>query len=152
MSRCPSAPSTSSRSSWAWRPSAGPADAVDLLKTELHDEAEAEQLRGRSRHSGPGWTRSPTYAPTATHRAQAKRATDRIAERLGAIERREQDTERLRVFDGIPLGTREVADAVSRLSPDRLRAVLDVLMPVTVMPVGKGGHVFNPERVQVNWR
>ena len=56
------------------------------------------------------------------------------------------------MFDGLPLGTPEVADAVSRLSPDRLRAVLDVLMTVTVAPVGKGGHVFNPERVQVNWR
>ena len=30
--------------------------------------------------------------------------------------------------------------------------MLDVLVTVTVTPVGKGGHVFNPERVQVNWR
>ena len=107
---------------------------------------EADTLR-------PGWTRSPTNAPTAYSRGAGQdRATDRITEQLAAIERREQDAERLRVFDGIPLGTTEVADAVSRLSPDRLRAVLDVLMTVTVMPVGKGGHMFNPERVQVNWR
>ena len=46
----------------------------------------------------------------------------------------------------------EVADAVARLSPDRFRAVLDVLGTVTVVPVGKGGHVFNPERVQPKWR
>ena len=56
------------------------------------------------------------------------------------------------MFDGLPLGEPEVAKAVSRLTPDRLRAVLDVLMTVTVAPVGKGGHVFNPQRVQVNWR
>ena len=55
------------------------------------------------------------------------------------------------MFDGLPLGQPEVADAVARLSPDRLRAVLAVLLTVTVMPVGKGGRVFNPERVQVNW-
>lgn len=73
-------------------------------------------------------------------------------QKLAAIERKQQDAERLRVFDGIPLGKPEVADAIKRLSPDRVRAVLDVLMTVTVAPVGKGGHVFNSERVQVNWR
>jgi hypothetical protein len=56
------------------------------------------------------------------------------------------------VFEGIPLGTPEAADAVKRLSPDCFRAVLDVLLTVTVAPVGKRGHVFNPERVQVTWR
>jgi hypothetical protein len=31
--------------------------------------------------------------------------------------------------------------------PDRFRAVVDVLCTVTVLPVGKGSHVFNPDRV-----
>ncbi|WP_251991607.1 hypothetical protein, partial [Mycobacterium tuberculosis] len=35
---------------------------------------------------------------------------------------------------------------------DRFRAVLDVLAEVVVQPVGKSGRIFNPERVQVNWR
>ena len=52
----------------------------------------------------------------------------------------------------MPLGRPQVVGAVKRLSPDRLRAVVAVLMTVTVAPVGKGGHVFNPERVQVTWR
>ena len=56
------------------------------------------------------------------------------------------------MFDGIPLGKPEVADAIASLSPDRFRAVLDVLAKITVAPVGKGGKVFNPERVQVVWR
>jgi hypothetical protein len=42
------------------------------------------------------------------------------------------------VFDGLPLGKLEVAEAVARLSLDRLRAVIDVLATVTVMPIGKG--------------
>ena len=43
--------------------------------------------------------------------------------------------------------------AVQSLSPDRFRAVLDVLATVTIAPVGKGGgRVFNPQRVQVVWR
>jgi hypothetical protein len=29
---------------------------------------------------------------------------------------------------------------------------MDVLMTVTVMPVGKGGKEFKPERVKVKWR
>ena len=60
------------------------------------------------------------------------------------------------MYDEIPLGTSEVAKALARLSPDRLRAVLDVLATLTVLPVGKGhrvgGERFDPQRVQVDWR
>lgn len=132
-------------------------DAVDLLKSELHDQAEAEALRADKQ------VLLSRLDEIADERAdglltgpQAKRATDRITEKLGVLERREQDAERLRVFDQIPLGTPEVADAVARLSPDRLRAVLDVLATITVLPVGKGHRVggarFDPERVRVDWR
>jgi DNA invertase Pin-like site-specific DNA recombinase len=127
-------------------------DAVDLLKAELHDEAEAEALRIEANTllgelDNIGVERGEGLL---TGR-QAKIATDRINEKLAAVQRRQQDQERLRVFDGIPLGKPEAADAVARLSPDRLRTVLDVLMTVTVAPVGKGGKQFHPERVQVNW-
>jgi len=44
---------------------------------------------------------------------------------------------RLRVFDGMPLGTTKAVDAVQELTSDRFRAVLDVLMTVTVQRVGK---------------
>ena len=128
-------------------------DAVDLLQAEIHDEAEAEALRIEAN------TLLAELDNLAVERAedlltgrQVKISTDRINEKLAAIERRQQDQERLRVFDGLPLGKPEVAGAIRKLSPDRLRAVIDVLMTATVLPVGKGGHVFNPERVQVNWR
>ena len=128
-------------------------DAVDLLKAELHDTAKTEALRLEAE------TPLARLDEIADERAdglligkQAQRATERINGKLAKIERRQQDQEKLRVFDGIPLGKPEAADAVARLSPDRFRAVLDVLMTVTVMPVGKGGHVFNPERVRVVWR
>jgi DNA invertase Pin-like site-specific DNA recombinase len=123
-------------------------DAVDLLKAELHDAAEAEALRTeentlRSRLNEIADERADGLLTGA----QAKRATERINDKLAAIERKQQDQERLRVFDGIPLGTPQVADAVQRLSPDRFRAVINLLMTVTVMPVGKGRHVFDPDRV-----
>jgi DNA invertase Pin-like site-specific DNA recombinase len=128
-------------------------DAVDLLKAEIHDEAEAEKLRTERA------TLLTRLDEIADERAdglltgpQAKRATDRITGKLADIEAREQDQERLRVFDGLPLGKPEVAEAIEKLSPDRFRAVLAVLADVMVAPVGKGGYVFNPERVQVSWR
>ncbi|MGV0788685.1 recombinase family protein [Mycolicibacterium sp. XJ2] len=132
-------------------------DAVDLLKTELHDEAEAEALRVER------MALLSRLDEIADERAdglltgqQAQRATARIGKKLDAIERRQQDAERLRVFDGLPLGKPEVAEKVRHLSPDRLRAVMDVLAEFVVKPVGKGhranGERFDPERVQVDWK
>jgi DNA invertase Pin-like site-specific DNA recombinase len=128
-------------------------DAIDLLRSELHDEAEAEALRTEAN------TLLGELDKLAVERAeglltarQVQIATEIVQQKLDAIERKQQDQERLRVFDGLPLGKPEVEDAVARLSPDRLRAVIDVLMSVAVAPVGKGGHVFNPQRVQVNWK
>lgn len=128
-------------------------DAVDLLKAEIHDQAEAEALRVAAN------TLLGRLDEIADERAdglltgkQAQRATDRITDKLAAIDARQQDAEKVRVFTGLPLGKPAVVDAVKRLSPDRFRAVLDVLATITVAPVGKSGRVFNPERVQVNWR
>lgn len=128
-------------------------DAVDLLKAEVHDEAEAEKLRAEEN------TLRARLNEVADERAdglltgaQAKRATDRILDKLAVLERGQQDQERLRVLDEIPLGTPEVAAAVRSLSADRFRAVLSLLFVVTVNPVGKGRHVFDPERVQWDWQ
>ena len=129
-------------------------DAIDLLRAELHDQAETEKLRIEAN------TLLARLDEIADERAdgeltgkQAKRATERIQDKLAAIERRQQDQEKLRVFDGIPLGKPQAAAAVQRLSPDRFRAVLAVLLTVTITPVGRGGgHTFNPERVRVDWR
>ncbi len=128
-------------------------DAVDLLRAELHDEAEAEALRIEAS------TLTARLDEIADERAdglltgqQARRATERIEAKLAAVRARQTDQERLRVFDGLPLGQPDVADAIKALSPDRFRAVLDVLATITVAPVGKGGKTFQPERVQVVWR
>ena len=83
---------------------------------------------------------------------QVKISSDIIDEKIAKLERRQEDQERVRVFHDLPLGKPEVVDAVHQLSPDRFRAVVGVLMTVTVAPVGKSGRVFNPDRVQVQWR
>jgi hypothetical protein len=42
-----------------------------------------------------------------------------------------------------------VAAKIEALSPDRLRAMFDVLATITVAPVGKGGNAFDPDRVDL---
>lgn len=128
-------------------------DAVDLLKSRQHDTADAEALRVERA------TLLARLDEIAAERADGlidgrgyAAMTERVNAKLADIEQRQNDAERVRIFDDLPLGTPEVAAKVAELSPDRLRAVMDVLMEVTVMPVGKGGKEFKPERVQVKWR
>jgi DNA invertase Pin-like site-specific DNA recombinase len=128
-------------------------DAVDLLKDKMLDEAEeiSQELndlyheldqigveRGRRELTGP----------------QAKIATELINAEIAKLTRRQQDQERLRVFDGIPLGTPEAVEKVAKIaaaSPDRFRAIVALLMTPTVMPVGKSGKVFDADRLKPNW-
>ncbi|MGO9156782.1 MAG: recombinase family protein, partial [Mycobacterium sp.] len=57
-----------------------------------------------------------------------------------------------RVFADVPLGTERVYQAFARLDPDRQRAVINVLMTATILPVGKRGRVpFDPERIAIEW-
>ena len=131
-------------------------DAVDLLKAEMHDEAESERLRQE---------KSDLYTELdnlAVERAQGlltgrqvQIATEIVQQKLDAIEHNERDAEKVRLLDGIPLGTDAAIDAVNRLSPDRFRAVLDSLCTVTIATLGRGlGKVFHDERISdgVVWR
>jgi DNA invertase Pin-like site-specific DNA recombinase len=127
-------------------------DAVDLLKGEV-DPAEAEGIR---RDLGVLYARLETIGVAVGEGdltpSQAKAATDTVNAKIAALEARQQDTERVRVFAGLPLGAAEVADAVGRLPDGRLRAVLDLLAVITIAPVGKGRKPFSPDRVRVEWR
>jgi DNA invertase Pin-like site-specific DNA recombinase len=128
-------------------------DAVDLLKAEIHDEAEAEAIRTQlaalyEDRRQVGVDRGKRLLDGE----QAKIATDVINEDIAALERKQNDAEKMAVLDGIPLGKPEAREAVLELSPDRFRAVVARLLTATVMPVGKGNHTFAPERVVVAWR
>lgn len=128
-------------------------DAVDLLKAEIQDQAQAEAINAEiNALYGELDALAVERAEGLMTARQVKISSDIIGEKIAKLERRQHDQERVRVFRDLPLGTPQVVDAVRGLSPDRLRAVLGVLMDVTVMPVGKSGRVFNPDRVQVTWR
>lgn len=126
-------------------------DAVDLLKAE-HDEAQAEAIRAElnALHQELRQIGIERGQRLLTGE-QAKIATDLINADIAELERRQQDQERLRIFADLPLGTPEVGDAVRKLSDDRLRAVLDVLVSIRIMPVGKGNKEFRRERVLADW-
>jgi DNA invertase Pin-like site-specific DNA recombinase len=128
-------------------------DAVDLLKAEIHDEAEAEAIRTQlaALHEDRrqiGVDRGKRLLDGE----QAKIASDIINDDIAALERKQDDQEKVAVLSGIPLGKPEAREAVLELSPDRFRAVVAKLLTATVMPVGKGNHTFAPERVVVAWR
>lgn len=129
------------------------ADAVDLLKAEIQDTEQAEAIRGEINVLyGELDALAVERAEGLMTARQVKISSDIIGEKIAKLERLQQDQERVRVFQDLPLGTPEAVEAVRALSPDRFRAVMEVLMTVSVAPVGKSGRVFNPERVQVNWR
>lgn len=125
-------------------------DAVDLLKSQVHDAADAERLRMEKSNL---FTRLDEIALERAQGLltgqQVQTASAYIQQQIAAIESQEHDAERVRVFDGIPLGTDEAVDAVNRLSPDRFRAVLSLLATVTIAPVGKVGNVFRDDRIGV---
>lgn len=124
-------------------------DATDLLKVPAADPEQAQRIADeRAVLHGRLNEVADERADGLLTGAQAKRATERIQDKLDALDKLQIDADRLRVLDGIPLGTAEVADALADLSTDRYRAVIDLLMTVTVAPVGKGGNTFR-DRITV---
>ena len=128
-------------------------DATDLLKAEIHDAADAQRIRDEKQAL---YARLDEFAVERAQGLMTGRqlqiATESVQREIDALERTEEDQERLRVFDGIPLGSPKAIAAVEKLSPDRLRAVMRLLTTVTIKPVGRGSQrVFNRERVVVEW-
>lgn len=127
-------------------------EAVELLKIPAADPEQAQRINDeRTLLHGRLNEIADERADGLLTGAQAKRATERIQAKLDDLDALQVDADRLRVLDGIPLGTAEVADALADLSADRYRAVIDLLMTVTVAPVGKVGNIVR-ERVTVEPR
>ncbi|MGD9621252.1 MAG: recombinase family protein [Mycolicibacterium sp.] len=127
-------------------------DARDLLKAQLHDPEKAARLRAETNALLEQIAEANReYDEGIIDGNRLKGRTKRVEEKLAEIERQQQDQDRLRVFDGIPIGTDDAVEAVLNLSEDRLRRVIEILMVPTVMPVGRGHKVFDSTRLQSNW-
>jgi DNA invertase Pin-like site-specific DNA recombinase len=136
-------------------------NAKDLLRSERHDTAEAEEIRKQvrtlnERLAGLG----RDHGNGLLSALQVKEASDVINAQLAAIESNRQDRDKAHKFNGIRLGTPQAAEDVLALSPDRLRAVIDVIVEITVMPADKAagirkgqlGRTFEEERMKVVWQ
>jgi hypothetical protein len=134
------------------------ADAVEILRADHLDEEQTGRLRVQRRtlltrrgeiadERADGLIDGPSY----------RRMVERIDREIEAIDAQQSDAEKVRVFEGLPLGTGDVVDAVEALTADRYRAVVAALVSLTIEPVGKGhrpadGQRFDPDRVTVAWR
>jgi hypothetical protein len=126
--------------------------AAKILRKPEFDPAEAERLQAETAVLMASIAAANTeYDDGLIDGQRLAGRTARAKEKLAAIEAQQQDAERVRVLDGLPIGTPEVATALNKLlerSPDRYRAVVNLVVRITVMPIGKQGNTFKRDRLQ----
>ena len=115
--------------------------------TPLHTEAAA--LRARMDEAARGW------AVGSLTQAQLLAATNEMRARLEGTEARIAQAQQGSALDGLT-GAEDVRGTWEAMSLDRRRAVLDLLVTVTVLPrehAGRlpGGAYFDPTAVRFDW-
>lgn len=116
----------------------------DIDLTALH--AEARELR----------VRQEALALQAAEGGITPRQMATINQKIGAklseIETQIASASQGSVFVGV-IGAHDVQTRWDSLTLDRRRAIVDTLLTITVLPLGKGaGQLFDPEGVLVEWR
>lgn len=127
------------------------ADAVELLIDSerpdipaLRDRATA--LRGRLDSMAAEFAGDPEVT-AAEYRTMTKIVRGQLAEAEAAL----ADAGRVDLL-GALVTAPDVAEVWARMSQDRQRAVINTLMVVRLMPVGRGTRTFRPESVEIVWR
>ena len=127
------------------------ADARDLLTTgdDAPDAGELreESLALRSRLE----SLALDFADGDLTPAQLRAATERLRERLATVEAQQASTSSAPVLADL-VQAEDVRAVWDGLPLSRRRAVVDLLMTVTVLPVGRSGNAFDPDAVQITWR
>lgn len=127
------------------------ADAVALLDDPDQPDAgalvaEAAEVRGRLDGL------AGAYAAGDVDLAQLRTASDALRSRLRGVEARQGTSRRVPVLAGL-VGAPDVRAAWDALPFDRQRAVIDLLVEVTIEPVvEQGPRVFDPRLVRIDWR
>jgi DNA invertase Pin-like site-specific DNA recombinase len=83
--------------------------------------------------------------------AQARSAVEKLRVKRDDLNARISDAGRVNVL-GALVGASDVREAWEALDVNRQRAVIDVLMTVTLHPVGRGTRTFRPETVAIGWK
>lgn len=131
-------------------------DAAELLVD--HDRpdvgalrARAYMLRGRIEDLALEYAADDEGVLTAS---QLRTATAGLKTKLAAVEARMADAGRVDVLGSL-INAENVEAAwrvMRREHRGRCRAVVDTLMTVRVLPVGRGARKFHPESVMVHWK
>ncbi len=107
--------------------------------------AEAAELRARLDNA------ADDYADGTLDREQFHRITERLRPRLEAAQARARVVDTSPLLDGLA-GAPDVAEVWDRLPLPRRRAVVDLLVTVTVLRARQGARVFDPESIRIDWK
>jgi DNA invertase Pin-like site-specific DNA recombinase len=126
-------------------------DAVELLCSE-DAQVDTTALREQRRTLEDRLEQlGVEYADGELPAATLRKATDRITEKLAAIDAQLLDSVKVNVFDGV-IGAGDVRAAFDGLDLGRQRTVVDALVEITVLPVGKRARIFDPDYIDVGWK
>lgn len=129
-------------------------DAADLLAPPGRaDEARAHQDQDadlRARLDGL----AEAYAAGEIDRRQLRAGSERLRRRLDEIAEDLARVARYPVLAAIVTATDLAAQLRSMYVDDldRLRAILALLVEITVKPPGRGARIFDPQAVKIEWR
>lgn len=125
-------------------------DAADLLRPPV-EEVDAAELREERRSLREKLAQLGRDFATADP-AFTQAALAEINGRLDEIGRLLDDPGKAAIFEGV-IGAKDVRKAFLGLDLGRKRTIVDTLLTVTVLPVGKGtGRVFDPGRILMPWK
>ena len=119
-------------------------DAAELLIPEKRDDInelrdKAAALRARQDEA------AALFADGAITASQLKISTAKLAAQLAEVESKMLDANKSRVFDGV-IGAADPGAVWDGLPLDRKRAVIDVLMTITIAPVGRAAAASTRNR------
>jgi hypothetical protein len=125
-------------------------DAVDLLAPQDGGERqraaeESQGLRARLDRA------ADDYADGKIDARQMERITARLRPQIEAAEARARIVDDSPLLDGL-VGTERAAEVWESLSRTRRRAVIDLLIDVTILKAHQGAREFEPEQVRIEWR
>lgn len=125
-------------------------DARDLLID--HERPDVEGLRDEAQTIRARLDSiASEFADGVLTASQLRTLTERLRANLAAVEGQLADAGRVDVL-GPLVGAEDVAAAWDALDMDRRRAIVSLLMDVTIMRTRQGGRTFDPESVRIEWR